>query len=66
MKTKLKGWLTNISLGTVISGMVMVQTELLPVFIKASNIELSLVSVTGLLGAIWGISRKFTKAYKES
>tara|TARA_R110001599_G_scaffold69170_4_gene194735 strand:+ start:1984 stop:2193 length:210 start_codon:yes stop_codon:yes gene_type:complete len=66
LKTKLKGWLTNISLTSVIAGLITAQAEIIPAFIQASKIELNLLSIVGVAGAIWGVIRKSTKAYKES
>ena len=66
LKTKLKGWITNISLSTVIAGLISAQAELIPVFKAGADIELNAVSVVGLLGAIWGLGRKLTTAYKEA
>lgn len=70
LQTKMKGWLTNVSFATIIAQLMAAQADLIPAFIEASKQEVNWASFSGLLaglaGAIWGIYRRRTPAYKSA
>jgi len=65
LQTVLKGQLTELSLATVIAGLVSLQTEIIPAVEIASEQPVNYAILLGMLLAVWGKVRRNLEAYKN-